>query len=241
MAERQKSCAEDSSVKEIFFRTSGRLNRWRYFTRRIIIGVLTYIFLMIGYKVLGYEYGQVTTAAGIYNGVVSIIFLIPIFCLTVRRLQDMNRGKLLAFVYVVMKIIMAFSDMTFTEFKYMESATSYFILTLATFSMMLDMYFMISPGTYGRNKYGADPLELKKSAKVSDTKKISEIAKPANVTDVANVEEVSASDKVIEVAKVDETEKITDTKKVSKSKKKSKKNKNSESGNKVDLKKSTEK
>ena len=172
MAERQKSPATDRTIKEIFFRTSGRINRWRYFTRRVIISVLTKIFLFIGYEVLGYEYGQVTTAAGIYNGVISLIFLVPIFCLTVRRLQDMNKGRTLAFVYVAMNIFMAFSDMTFTDFKYMQSATSYLVLTVVTFSIMLDMYFMISPGTYGRNKYGANPLDLKKP-KFAEVKKSS--------------------------------------------------------------------
>ena len=166
MERRQKSCAEDRTIKEIFFRTSGRINRWRYFTRRVIISVLTKIFLFAGYKVLGYEYGNVTTAAGIYNGVISMIFLVPIFCLTVRRLQDMNKGRLLAFAYVAINIFMAFSDMTFTDFKYMQSATSYLVLTAVTFSMMLDMYFMISPGTYGKNQYGANPLDLKKITKV---------------------------------------------------------------------------
>jgi len=168
VVERQKSCAQDSTITEIFFRTSGRINRWRYFTRRMILAVLTYIFLFVGYKVLGYEYGQVTTAAGIYNGVISIIFLVPIFCLTVRRLQDMNKGKLLAIVYAIMQITMAFSDLTFTDFKYMDSAFSYFLLTLATFSMMLDMYFMISPGTYGKNKFGANPLDFKKVTKIEN-------------------------------------------------------------------------
>ena len=166
MERRQKSCAEDRTIKEIFFRTTGRINRWRYFTRRVIISVLTKIFLFAGYKVLGYEYGNVTTAAGIYNGVVSMIFLVPIFCLTVRRLQDMNKGRLLAFAYVAINIFMAFSDMTFTDFKYMQSATSYLVLTAVTFSMMLDMYFMISPDTYGKNQYGANPLDLKKITKV---------------------------------------------------------------------------
>lgn len=183
MAERQKSCAEDRTIKEIFFRTSGRINRWRYFTRRVIISVLTKFFLFIGYEILGYEYGQVTTAAGIYNGVISLIFLMPIFCLTVRRLQDMNQGKLLAFVYVAMNIFMAFSDMTFTDFKYMESVTSYLVLTVVTFSIMLDMYFMISPGTYGRNKYGANPLDFNKVKKVA---KVAEVVEPEKAAEVEN-------------------------------------------------------
>ena len=176
MADRQKSCAEDSTIKEIFFRTSGRLNRWRYFTRRVILSILTKIFLFVGYKVMGYEYGQTTTAAGIYNSVISIIFLVPIFCLTVRRLQDMNQGKLLAVVYVALNVItaVAFTDITFTEFKQMDTISPYLVLSLATFSMLMDMYFMISPGSYGKNKYGANPLDLKKVKKVSAPEKVVE-------------------------------------------------------------------
>ena len=162
MADKQRIGTVYTGIKENFFKSSGRLNRWRYFVLRIILAVLTYIFLLIGYKLIGYEYGQTTTTATVYNGVVSLLFIIPTFCLNVRRLQDMNRGKLLAVVYAVMKAVMAFSDLTFNEFKYMDSAYSYFVLTLATFSMLLDMYLMISPGTYGRNKYGENPLAVKK-------------------------------------------------------------------------------
>ncbi len=170
MASKQKSCAEDRTIKEIFFRTSGRINRWRYFTRRVILSLLTKIFLFIGYKVMGYEYGQTTTAAGIYNSIISIIFLIPIFCLTVRRLQDMDQGKLLAVVYVALNVVtaVAFTDITFTEFKQMDTISPYLVLSLATFSIFLDMYFMVSPGSYGRNKYGADPLAVKKVEKIPE-------------------------------------------------------------------------
>ena len=80
MTDKQKSCAQDRTIKEIFFRTDGRLNRWRYFTRRVIVSIVTKIFLFIGYKILGYEYEQVTTAATVYNSAVSIIFLLPIYC-----------------------------------------------------------------------------------------------------------------------------------------------------------------
>ena len=123
---------------------------------------MTYIFLFIGYKVLGYQYGQVTFGAEIYNGVVSLFFLIPTTCLNIRRLQDMNQGIFLAVVYVILKTVMAFSDITFSDFKNMDTISAYLVPILATFSMILEMYFMISPGTYGKNKYGANPLELKK-------------------------------------------------------------------------------
>ena len=161
MADKQKSCADDRTIKEIFFRHSGRLNRWRYFKRRVVLAILTYIFLLIGYKILGYEYGQVTASAGIYNGIISLIFLIPTTCLNIRRLQDMNQGIFLAVAYVILKAVMAFSDITFTEFKHMDTTSAYLVPILATFSMLFEMYFMISPGTYGRNKYGANPLDMK--------------------------------------------------------------------------------
>jgi len=159
---KQRIITAFKGIKENFFSFSGRLNRLRYFVLRIILAVLTYIFLLIGYKILGYEYGQTTTSAAIYNGVISLIFIVPTFCLNVRRLQDMNRGKLLAVVYAIMKAVMAFSDLTFSEFKYMNTFSAYGVLTLATFSMLLDMYLMISPGTYGKNKYGENPLAAKK-------------------------------------------------------------------------------
>ena len=179
MAGKQKSCADDKTIYEVFFKTSGRLNRFRYFLRRVVLSVLTKIFLFAGYKVIGYEYGQTTTAAVIYNSAISIIFLIPIFCLTVRRLQDMNQGKLLAVVYVTLNIVtaVAFTDITFTEFKQMDTISPYLVLSLATFSMLMDMYFMISPGSYGKNKYGENPLELEfekvlSSEKVLETPEI---------------------------------------------------------------------
>ena len=156
------SRAKYFDIKENFFKISGRLNRWRYFKRRVVLAVLTYICLLVGYKILGYEYGQTTTAAAVYNGVISMLFIIPATCLNIRRLQDMNRGKALAVVYAVLKTVMAFSDITFTEFKYMYTVSSYIVLTLATFSMLLDMYLMLAPGSYGKNKYGANPLEVKK-------------------------------------------------------------------------------
>ena len=153
MSESAKGYVEETTISEIFFKTTGRLNRLRYFKRKFVLGVLLTMLLTLGYKVLGYEFGNVTTPyASIYNTVVSLIFIIPNYCLSVRRLQDMNKGKLLAVVYAILSAIMAFLD--FTGINYLF----YFSLGLVTATLAIGGYMLIVPGTYGKNRYGASPI-----------------------------------------------------------------------------------
>lgn len=153
MSESANGYVEETTISEIFFKTNGRLNRLRYFKRKFVLGVLLTMLLTLGYKVLGYEFGNVTTPyAAIYNTVVSLIFIIPNYCLSVRRLQDMNKGKLLAVVYAILSAIMAFLD--FTGINYLF----YFSLGLVTATLAIGGYILIVPGTYGKNRYGASPI-----------------------------------------------------------------------------------
>lgn len=152
---------EDNGISEIFFKTTGRLNRWRYFKRRFVLGVLLTMLLTLGYRVLGYEYGQVTTSAAVYNAIISIIFIVPTYCLNVRRLQDMNRGKFLAVVYAILTAVMACLDFNVIEDLYAGDALSYAILLMAFFSLMLSLYMVVAPGTRGKNSYGPSPIPIK--------------------------------------------------------------------------------
>lgn len=160
MSEEKFSYVEDNTISEMFFKTSGRLNRWRYFKRRFVLGVLLTMLLTLGYRVLGYEYGQVTTSAAVYNAIISIIFIVPTFCLNVRRLQDMNRGKALAIIYAVLTATMACLDFNVLDL-YGQDALSYVILLMAFFSLMLSLYMVVAPGTRGKNSYGPSPIPIK--------------------------------------------------------------------------------
>ena len=153
MSELAEGYIEDKTISENFFKLNGRLNRLRYLKRKILLGVLLYVFLYLGYRILGFEFGQVETPyAAIYNTIVSLVFIIPNYCLSVRRLQDMNRGKTLAVVYAVLSAIMAFLD--FTGVNYMF----YLLLILATATLAIGSYMLVVPGTRGKNRYGASPI-----------------------------------------------------------------------------------
>ena len=143
---------EEKTISEMFFKSKGRLNRLRYFKRRVVLGILLYVFIYLGYRVLGYEYGQDNFYASTYNTIVSLLFIIPTYFLNVRRLQDMNRGKTLAVVYAILTSIMAFMD--FTGVNYML----YIALTFVTIVFMLSGYMLVVPGTQGKNRYGASPI-----------------------------------------------------------------------------------
>ena len=147
---------EETTLGEMFLKRNGRLNRWRYFKRRVVLGIAITMLLTLGYRIFGYEFGQVNTPyAGIYNTVLSLLFVIPTYCLNVRRLQDMNRGKIIALVYAAISVAMAFMDFTGVNYQL------YLALTLATMSFAISGYLLIAPGTLGKNRYGLSPIPIK--------------------------------------------------------------------------------
>ena len=152
MTEPAKGYVEENTISEMFFKSNGRLNRLRYFKRRLVLGILLYVFIYLGYRVIGYEFGQENFYASTYNTVVSLIFVIPTYLLNVRRLQDMNRGRTLAVVYAILTSVMAFLD--FTGINYML----YISLILVTMVFMISGYMLIAPGTNGKNRYGLSPI-----------------------------------------------------------------------------------
>ncbi len=160
MSEQKVGYVEENSLAEMFLKRHGRLNRWRYFKRIVVLGVAMTMLLTLGYKLLGYEYGQVSTSAQVYNAIITLIFIVPKYCLNVRRLQDMNRGKLIAVVYAVLTAVMGCMDFNVLEL-YQKNYLSFLILLMAFFSIMISLYLLISPGTRGKNRYGESPIPIK--------------------------------------------------------------------------------
>ena len=152
MSEPAKGYVPENTFREMFFKSHGRLNRRRYIKRRIVLAILLTISLSLGYKLLGYEFGQATIYAATYNTIISLLFVIPTYFLNVRRLQDMNKGRTLAVVYAILTSIMAFMD--FTGVNYML----YIALIFVTIVFMINGYLFVSPGTNGKNRFGASPI-----------------------------------------------------------------------------------
>ena len=159
MSEEKTGYVEDKGLSEMFFKTRGRLNRWRYFKRRLVLGIALTMLLTLGWRLLGYEYGQVSTSATVYNAIITLIFVVPTYCLNVRRLQDMNRGKFLAVVYAILTAVMAFLDFNVLEL-YQQNVLSFAVLLMAFFSLAISLYMVIAPGTRGKNSYGPSPISI---------------------------------------------------------------------------------
>ena len=152
MTESAKGYVEESTISEMLFKSNGRLNRLRYFKRTFFLWFTLKMLLYLGYKIFGYEFGQANFQAEFYNTAVTLIFIFPNYCLSVRRLQDMNKGKTLAVISAILSAIMAFLD--FTGVNYMF----YFLLLLATARIAIGGYMLVAPGTYGNNRYGESPI-----------------------------------------------------------------------------------
>lgn len=142
----------DVTLQEMFLKTSGRLNRKRFFKRimalaAVVITIITFL-AALSISIYGYFPESVETLVGI----IVIANLIPNYCLMVRRLHDMDKDNTLAIA--AMSIHVIYLILVGTENT--DNALVAGIMALAEFG--LGLYILCTDGTHGENKYGADPL-----------------------------------------------------------------------------------
>ena len=146
---------KDSGIAENFFRRDGRLNRLRYFKRSMMIALVSMIVVL---GIILMDVNALGHLSSFGNGLIkffSAAVQIPIFCLMVRRLHDMNKDETLAYVYIAMSlstIIFQGNDFLVTEPSQLENVITFV-------NGILALYILLWPGTKGDNRYGADPLE----------------------------------------------------------------------------------
>ena len=140
----------DTTIREMFLKSSGRLNRLRYFKRSIVVGifkVLTLIALMELFQLFNVRLVNVLLIVI----VVYTVFLVPFYFLYVRRLQDLNRGSAIAIARsisgFILMLLRADSD---------EATALSGIVALIT--LYMELYLLFADGTHGTNDYGPDPL-----------------------------------------------------------------------------------
>lgn len=146
---------KDEGIFENFFRRDGRLNRWRYFKRNLVIFFVAMIILLgiiiVDVNALGHLSSFGNNAVKIFSAAVQV----PIFCLMVRRLHDMNKNETLA--YVAIGLSLAGTLFQGNDFLVKEPSTLENLLNVV--SGFINLYILLCPGTHGVNQYGADPLE----------------------------------------------------------------------------------
>ena len=146
---------KDKGIFENFFRRDGRLNRWRYFKRTIAIFPVA---LLISFAVVIVDVNALGQLSSFGNNAIKFLLAaiqIPFFCLTVRRLHDMNKNETLAYVAIGLGLIpILFRD---GDFLVTEPSTLENLLNLV--SGFISLYILFCPGTHGNNQYGSDPLE----------------------------------------------------------------------------------
>lgn len=123
---------EDVTIREIFLTSEGRLNRWRYFCRSMMLAAPALLLYLI---LLGLDYGNSADGAVGALGVLfyCLFMIVPSVMLAVRRLHDLNKSG-----WYYLAIFVPFVNLPFS------------------------LYVIFAPGTVGANKYGADPLENKR-------------------------------------------------------------------------------
>ena len=146
---------KDEGIFENFFRRDGRLNRWRYFKRNLVIFFVAMIILLgiiiVDVNALGHLSSFGNNAVKFFSAAVQV----PIFCLMVRRLHDMNKNETLA--YVAIGLSLAGTLFQGNDFLVTEPSTLENLLNVV--SGFINLYILLCPGTHGVNQYGADPLE----------------------------------------------------------------------------------
>ncbi len=140
-------------LREKFFNCRGRLNRKPFIMRLFGVIVVSMIFYALFYSLLGNK--QVADGAAI---VISIIEVIAIYTLVVRRLHDLGMGQPLAVLYLVIVILQPFFFRLIAELPE-DSMEAQVVQGLELFTNLLIVCLMMIRGKRGPNQYGDDPLQ----------------------------------------------------------------------------------
>ena len=152
----------DEGFQANFFRTEGRLNRWRYFKRTLLITLLVMLVAgVISIPFMDYQ-GDTPKEFDYFLSMVNFVLLYSYYTLDVRRLHDMGKTEYMAQQALVLGIVMDVGDyfVKYPNGDY-NVHSSFFWMYVAggIVYCVLALYFLFAEGHYGANEYGPDPLE----------------------------------------------------------------------------------
>lgn len=143
----------DEGFEANFLKQEGRLNRWRYFKRTLLIGLLDAILCAV--------VGAIFDFSEWPEALASLVAIPAYYGLDVRRLHDMGKGSSIAQWIMGLTVItslippfMAPTPVLEPEYGYVDPR----YLAMLVVLMVLQLYILFCPGNHGDNKYGPNPL-----------------------------------------------------------------------------------
>lgn len=144
-------------LREDFFSCQGRLNRKPFIMRLFAVIIVSTIVAMLLYTLFYSGFGSKAVADGAAI-VISIVEVVSIYTLVVRRLHDLGMGQPLAILYLVIAILQPFFFRLIAELPE-DGIEAQIVQALNLFTMLLIVCLMLIRGKHGANQYGEDPLE----------------------------------------------------------------------------------
>ena len=138
---------------EMFFRRSGRLNRLRYFKCSMVVFLIAMIVELPVAIIFSDDSFNLSSFGNMLVMIINLVAQIPLYCLDVRRLHDMDKDETLAKILLIIGVIVAIVPVDDLYYAPPPMIVVYLVGTV------LGLYVLFTPGTKGENKYGADPLD----------------------------------------------------------------------------------
>ena len=151
---------EDTTFKEMFFKTTGRLNRLRFFKRNLVVVLINLIPQVMTFLVMAFAPAYVYEFAAL-TAIIYFMTLPMYYFLMVRRLHDMNRDNKIAIALIVFTVVVAMTQQETTQIGsdgIGEIITAVMMLVITIPFFIMALYITFKDGTHGENDYGADPL-----------------------------------------------------------------------------------
>ena len=128
---------------DTFLKKEGRLNRWRYFKRSFVVNM---VFSILSLPLTRYSDRELANPSNELSLYIIVIFGLQIYflyCLSTRRLHDLNYNSTLAVLLAVCTVLVNFDIAA---------------MPLSIAAILASIFLMFKRGSVGPNKYGADPL-----------------------------------------------------------------------------------
>ena len=143
----------EAYLRETFLSMEGRLGRFSYFKWLLILDVASILLCVIVESLLLKEWETTNTPCSIIELMINLSILYPTYCLTVRRIKDMDKSLSIANWYVLIGGIYTIGLNINDYFAFSLDGK-----VLGFVFLIYSLYLIFTPGTSGENQHGEEPM-----------------------------------------------------------------------------------